>query len=390
MRKFIWLFILAQIFTSCTTRVSIQGKIENTDNRDYRMYLIQPQTLHEVSASFLGTVIDSAIVKSDGSFTFGNIPITEESMLFELALQPTGHPPNELKNENPISSNYMPIIWKQGEQINISANANDFQQSFYLETPSDANKALLKLRDIKIKAYRKYLLNKHWDVEEGSQLLDKEKALLNYQKQLMDFAKETHQFLPAMVALRWVSPENDYERIPEFLHNQCEKWTEKIPNNPWLEQLCVQSQESNLPVLKGAIFPEAQLPLLSGDTLSVYDSLGDKLTIIDLWASWCAPCRKENREILVPLWNEFHDKGLQIVGYGLESDKAAWEAAVIKDGAQLWPQASHLQGDDTPFLRKLRIQVIPANFILDANGKVIAKNLHGEELTQFVKKYLKD
>lgn len=282
----------------------------------------------------------------------------------------------------------MPIIWQEGEQISISANAKTFQQSFSLENPSDTNKSLLKLRDIKLKAYRKYLQNKHWDVEQGSQLLDKEKALLNYQNQLMIFAKETNQFLPAMVALRWVSPSNDYERIPEFLFNQCNKWQSGDNDNPWVEELCAMSEESNLPILIGATFPEAQLPLLSGDVISLNETLGGKLTIIDLWASWCAPCRKENRDIMVPLWNEYNKKGLQIIGYGLESDKEAWKAAIIKDGVQSWPQASHLQGDDTPFLRALRIQTIPANFILDADGNVLKKNLHGEDLMNFVQDYL--
>ncbi|MBL7810319.1 MAG: hypothetical protein JNN28_21025, partial [Saprospiraceae bacterium] len=57
------------------------------------------------------------------------------------------------------------------------------------------------------------------------------------------------------------------------------------------------------------------------------------------------------------------------------------------DGAN-WPQASHLSGDDTPFMQTLRISTIPANFILDAQGKILAKNLHGEVLSRFITEYL--
>lgn len=390
MRKVLWVLISAAILTACTSKTPIKGSIEGTNGKRLNMYLVKPHKLQEVAASFLGTIIDSAVVETDGSFVFTNLPEEIDSLLLEIVLHYPGQIPNQLETDDPVSANYMPVVWRKGEQLNISATLKSFQQSFTLENPSQANRALLKLKAIKLQAYKQFLQGKHWRVEDGSQLLEKEKALLNYQNELIRFAAETNHFLPAMVALRWVSPENDYERIPEFLNNQCDKWKVTHPANPWVHELCAQSQESKLPLLTGAVFPDAQLPLLSGDTISVYDSLGDKLTIVDLWASWCAPCRKENKEVLLPLWQTFKDKGLQIVGYGLESDRAAWEAAIKKDGAYRWIQASHLEGDVTPLLQTLRIQTIPANFILDASGKVLAKNLHGDDLTQYVRNFLEE
>ena len=129
--------------------------------------------------------------------------------------------------------------------------------------------------------------------------------------------------------------------------------------------------------------------MITKDTLSLKEQLGKKLTIIDLWASWCAPCRRENREVLVPIWKEYHNQGLHIIGYGLESDESAWKAAAERDGANRWFQASDLQGDDAPFLKKIRVRTIPANFILDDKGVVIAKNIHGEALIEWVKSYMK-
>ena len=128
--------------------------------------------------------------------------------------------------------------------------------------------------------------------------------------------------------------------------------------------------------------------MLTKDTLFLKEQLGNKLTIIDLWASWCAPCRKENREVLVPLWDEYHNQGLQIIAYGLETDEHTWRAAAERDGANRWLQASDLQGDDAPFLKYIRVQTIPANFILDDKGVVIAKNVHGKVLMDLVKSHI--
>jgi thiol-disulfide isomerase/thioredoxin len=381
--------LMTLILLACHSPAYISGKLEGIDKKDIKIYLIKPKTLKELASSYIGKVIDSAVVKPDGSFEFHYSPKTKEPVLLELAVQQSGKAPNYLQTDNPIRSNYMPILCKIGEPLKITAKLNEFQKSFSIEHPSEINKALLDLRDIKEKAYQTYLAGKNWQLEDGSQLLEKEHAFLQYQTKLIKFANNTQYLIPALVAKRWVSPEHDYERVPEFLVNQCNKWTKKQPNHPWVKQLCKESDPSNLPVLVGDVFPNLKLPMLTKDTLSIKNLLGNKLTIIDLWASWCAPCRKENRDVFVPIWNEYHNQGLQIVAYGLESDESTWRAAVVRDGANLWFQASDLQGDDASFLKKIRVRTIPSNFIIDDKRVVIAKNIHGIDLIDFVKNYMK-
>lgn len=382
------LILIFLSFIACNSPEKISGKLEGPDKQNKKIYLIEPGSLKEVAASFFGKILDSAEVNSEGNFEFQNLPETEQPVLLEVVLKQPGKSPTYLQNENPEMANYMPVIWQSGKSLQITAKVDDFQKSFSIERPSEMNKALLDLRDIKQKAYQNYLAGKHWKVEDGSQLLEKEHAILEYQKQLIKFADSTQYFIPAMLALRWVSPRNDYERIPEFLVRQCNKWQKQQEDHPWIEQLCEQSKPSNLPVLVGDKFPNLKIPTLSTDTISIKNHLGNKLTIIDLWASWCAPCRKENRDILVPLWDEYHEQGLQIIGYGLESDESAWKAAAKRDGADRWLQASDLQGDDAPFLKKIRVKTIPANFILDDKGVVIAKNVHGKVLKDLVENYI--
>ncbi|MEP2280059.1 TlpA disulfide reductase family protein [Maribacter sp.] len=376
--------VLALNFTACNSPATISGTIEDLEKENTKIYLIQPDDLQHVAASYLGKVIDSAIVNADGSFEFHNPPTTKEPVLLELAVQPNNKAGNYLNTDNPNKANYMPIIWQLDESIHITANYNEFQQSFDIDQPSEVNKALLALRNIKATVYQTYIANRHWNVEEGDELMEKEHAILLYQTSLMEFAERTPHLLPALVALRWTSPENDYERIPEFLVNQCNTWQNIHPDHPWVQQLCKQSEPASLPVLIGDEFPNIEFPLVTGDTVKLKDVLGKKLTVIDLWASWCAPCRIENRKTLVPLWDKYHDNGLQIVAYALESNETAWKTATDRDGADRWLQSSDLQGDDAPFLKQIRVRTIPANFVLDSAGVVIAKNIHGEELIGLV------
>ena len=131
------------------------------------------------------------------------------------------------------------------------------------------------------------------------------------------------------------------------------------------------------------------MPVMRGDTIPLYSMLGARLTLIDLGASWCAPCQYENKKTLVPLWEEFHKDGFEIIGYALHSSENGWNNAIKTDGADRWHHASHLNGDDSPLFRQLKISTIPANYLIGADGTILEKNLHGGDMYQGGKTYLK-
>lgn len=385
-------FFQILLLVSCTAKAPLSGTIKMPAHTDWAamVYLVQPRTLDEVAASFSGQVLDSAAILADGSFAFEKMPETTEPVLLELVIQRKGERFfNKLENEELTTANYFPFVWKNGDRLEVSASADQFQLSLAIKNPSPENTALLKLRDVRLKAFQQLQQKTGTQGHDEALLLEEEAARLRFQQASMNFANETEHLLPALVAIRWVSPANDYERVPEFLVAQCEKWQTQYASHPWVAQLCQKSNREQLPVLKGDQIPDAMLPMLSGGESALYQLLGKKLTILDLWASWCAPCRRENRDFLVPLWDKYHEQGLQIIGYALEGSESAWKNAIEKDGANRWLHASPLQGDDAPLLKTLRIQTIPANFLLDAQGKVLAKNLHGEVLVKFVEEYLR-
>jgi len=382
---------LLQGATQCSTQsvAPIKGNITLSNDWKPVAYLIQPRNFMEIASNYSGLVVDSALIGSDGDFVFTKVPQTEGKALFQLCIQKNGNRfPNQLLDDNPLVSNYMPIVLQKGERLDFAAQADRFQATFSIQKPSAENLALLQLRDIRHRAYQQ---EQQWLSAENTAnenaLLEHEDAVLRFRTPLMTFADSSVYFWSALVATRWVSPESDYERVPEFMFRQCQKWRAKMDENQWAVQLCQAANREKLPVLTGDIIPDFPLPMLTGDTIQLQTLLGSRLTILDIWASWCAPCRRENREVLSPLWGQYKDQGLQILGYSIDSSPAAWKAAISKDAAN-WPHASHLIGDATPFLETLRITTIPANFILDAKGKVLAKNLHGKALKDFVESYL--
>lgn len=129
----------------------------------------------------------------------------------------------------------------------------------------------------------------------------------------------------------------------------------------------------------GKIAPDFSAKNTEGKMVSLKQSLG-KVTLIDFWASWCAPCRQENPNV-VALYNEFHAKGLNIIGVSLDRENEAnkWKEAILKDNLT-WTQVSNLKFWEDPVAIKYGIKSIPATFLLDASGKIIAKDLHGAEL----------
>jgi peroxiredoxin len=375
---------------SAPTPPLISGHIQRSAAWKPMVYMVQPRNFMEIGTNYSGVVLDSAAISQDGYFEFKPIFGIKENTLVQLCVQKVGNRfNNQLIDDNPLVSNYMSLLVQNGDHLKITAESDHFQATFAVKNPSQEQLKLLQLRDIRHKAYLKEqdLLTTTAHLDENT-LLAHEDALRRYREPLMAFADSSASLWPALMAIRWVSPAGDYERVPEFIFGQCQKWDTAYPENPWVQQLCQTGSKARLPVMIGDQFPNALLPMASGDTLAVHTLLGSRLTILDVWASWCMPCRGENKEVLSPLWSQYKERGLQIVGYSIDSSPNAWKAAITKDNA-VWPHASHLSGDATPFLETLRITTIPANFILDATGKVVAKNLHGADLRAFVAAYLK-
>lgn len=150
------------------------------------------------------------------------------------------------------------------------------------------------------------------------------------------------------------------------------------------KQLAYQTQnENNLKI--GEKAPDFTLPKENGEMVSLSDFRGEYV-LIDFWASWCTPCRKENPNV-VKNYHQFKDQNFTVFGVSIDEDKAAWLKAV-KDDQLVWKQVIDTDGWQSKVARVYNVTSIPSNFLIDPEGNIVATNLRGSMLELELEKIL--
>lgn len=143
----------------------------------------------------------------------------------------------------------------------------------------------------------------------------------------------------------------------------------------------------------GDTAPEIELKDPNGKTYKL-SSLRGKYVLIDFWASWCGPCRRENPNV-VSAYKKYskakfkEGKGFEIFSVSLDNNADKWQAAIKKDGLSWKYHVSDLRGWSSSAAAKYRVNSIPQSFLIDPEGKIIAKNLRGMKLHLELDKYVK-
>ena len=203
----------------------------------------------------------------------------------------------------------------------------------------------------------------------------------NYQRNTEEIIRSLNGSLTALILL---INNFDVEQNLDFYAEQIELFENSLADNWLFHGLKSQYQEiARLAV--GSYAPNFSLPDPEGKNISLA-SLKGKIVLIDFWGSWCQPCRLQN-PTYVQVYDKYRDAGFEIIGVAFERKKENWLKAIEKDGLE-WVHVSDLKYFDSDIIPIYNISNVPSTFLLDKEGKILAKNIHANELEEWLRSLL--
>jgi peroxiredoxin len=362
MNKIIYLFSIAVLFLNGCNSVphySLSGKIDGSDSV---MFYLQKREAGKT------VIFDSALSKM-GLFTMKGGSVNYPQLVQLVA----------------GNSRKRVAFYLENSEINASGTLDSlFNTRFTGSKTQDEYDALLLLNkplsDKYSKVYLDYQVAKRTNKTETVPIL--EAMIDSIQKALIDIQKKYVSDHPKSYIVPSVLVSLSYDLNSEEMEGLISGLDTSIVSLPQMKSLTERLKVMKL-VEVGQKAPDFTLNDPAGKQVSLSSKTGQKLLLIDFWASWCNPCRQENPNV-VKVYSEFHKKGFDVIGVSLDHNKDEWVKA-ISDDKLTWTHVFDQAGEAA---KLYAVYSIPSNFLTDDKGVIIGRNLRGEDLYKRVKEIL--
>ncbi len=378
-RKITALILLAILFTGCgEKKFKISGKLDGASPDTY-VYLDRLGGMNLES-------YDSVMTDSDGSFEFKGDIESPEFFLIKIS-----------------ESNFLTTLLEPGEQMTLTADADSL--GFTAEVKGSPGTSKMIEYDIKLQEAMKELqklgeiYEENIDNPELEQIINEldsraQEILSDMNEYTRNFIDENTESMVSLIALyKQITPQvyilnldedlDYYKRVDSTLYALYPESEPVQTLHNQMETLMANLEAESARAAKtgiGAVAPEIALPNPDGDTIRLSSTRG-KYVLLDFWAAWCDPCRRENPN-LVEAYETYKQKGFEIYQVSLDKTREAWLNGISEDKTGDWIHVSDLKYWSSEVVPLYGFPSIPANYLLDTEGRIIANDLRGEALTQ--------
>lgn len=338
----------------------------------------------EISFSVSGNIVNTdfnqiAMFKLDSNGVQSNIILSELTPNGQFAFQGITNNPDYYYIG--LNNQFIPLIIRNNSNIKIYGDGNKLDK-FCNIINSDESQQLLEFqraemnwRRILDSANNEVKLNPARQQEIYNQITPRYMEFQQFQQNYVQMNQNSAALYPM---IKMIDPNKDFENyqliVSQVINSFSESSLVQVEKRKYMA-LKKKLIDDN-PFAVGKVAPDFEELKTDGKTKMKLSDLKGKVVLIDFWASWCGPCRKENPNV-VKTYGKYKEAGFTIISISLDSDKAKWLQAINDDGLSWTNHVSDLGGWQSKVARKYNIGSIPQTFLLDREGKIIAANLRG-------------
>ncbi|MFA5575515.1 MAG: TlpA disulfide reductase family protein [Brumimicrobium sp.] len=344
-------------FSQEKTSLKFKGQIFNAEGKELQLF---QQNTNDAGNSVLNLDLDN-----EGEFEVDLKDIVKDYYYLKVGTQ------------------VLPIIIKDEAEISVFGDGKNLLYNSNVINSDASTKMIEFLRINNVYKYKEDSAQKHLEANPQNQRAIQQAftpIFQTYQQQRETFIKQNLNSPALFAVISTLNFENDFETFQMIVGN-LEK---SFGASPTIQKLssefnaAKEQYRKNDPLAYGNIPPEIELPNPDGKIMKLSDYRG-KVVLLDFWAAWCGPCRRENPNV-VNLYKQYHDQGFDVFSVSLDRTKEQWLKAIEQDGLVWEGHVSDLKYWQSEPAKEYGVRSIPFTILLDREGKIIGKNLRGQQL----------